>query len=59
MLFLKYSKSIFVILVLILGIFLMYETFKNETKYRFNNQEPNKFIRHECAVWSCGGWGKK
>jgi hypothetical protein len=34
-------------------------TLKNETKYKFKNQDYGKFIRYECVAAFCGGWGNK
>jgi NADH:ubiquinone oxidoreductase subunit 3 (subunit A) len=57
--FLQFSKKLFFVLVLILGIFLIHITLKTETTYNFKNQDYGKYIRYECVTAPCGGWGKK
>jgi hypothetical protein len=58
--FLKFSKKLFFVHILILVIFLLHVTLKNETTYNFKNQDNGKFIRYECVIdgEACGGWGK-
>ena len=57
--FYNFPKKWFRALVLILSLFLLHMTLKNETKYKFKNQDYGKFIRYECVAALCGGWGKK
>ena len=57
--FFKFTKKLFLALVLILAIFILHITLKNETTYNFKNQDYGKFIRYECVKAPCGGWGKK
>jgi hypothetical protein len=57
--FFKFTKKLFLALVLILAIFILHKTLKNDTTYNFKYQDYGKFIRYECVTAPCGGWGKK